>query len=82
MELNVKHQKELFEKYQAKTDKCIDELYNSRNDTDKNLVELATTIKLLVSSIETQNKTAETRFTAIDEKLEKITVEIRTKKEL
>lgn len=82
MELNVKHQKELFEKYQAKTDKCIDELYNSRNVTDKNLVELTTTIKMLVSSIETQNKTAETRFTSIDEKLEKITNEIRTKKEL
>lgn len=82
MELNVSNFKEQMSKYQEKTDKCIDELYNSRNVTDKNLVELTTTIKMLVSSIEMQNKNAEVHFTTIDDKLEKITIEIRTKKEL
>lgn len=66
------------EKEKDKISEKFKELYTSRNETEKSLVELTATVKALVQNMEKQFESNKEQFTAINSKLDEITNRINT----
>lgn len=78
MELRIEKNEERDKEEREKNDKKFDELYQASHKNNENLVELNTTIKMLVTNLNTQYERFDKRFTSIESKLDELSKKSRT----
>ena len=78
MELQIETNEKRDKEEREKNDKKFDELYQASHKNNENLVELNTTIKMLVTNLNTQYAGFDKRFTSIESKLDELSKKSRT----